>query len=68
VDDERPGREGHVSAGAVAPLPHGDAHEFETGEVAADEVELRVRELADRRRSFVPANLDFNVHDVPPRS
>src|SRR5438045_1558582 len=65
VYDELPRREGHVSAGSVASLPHGKAHELETGEVAADKVNLCIRELAHWRRSFVDKNLDFNVHDNP---
>ena len=54
------------AAVAVPPLPDGEANQLETGELAGDEVDLCVGQLARRFSVLVAKNLDFDVHGIPP--
>src|SRR5688572_23705275 len=68
VHDELACREGHASAGTLATAPNCKTNQLESLELAADEVDLCVRELVSGLPVFVAENLDFDIHGIPPRS
>ncbi len=68
VHDELACREGDASAGTLATAPNCKANQLESLELAADEVDLCVRELVSGPTVFVAENLDCDIYGIPPRS